>query len=330
MKKRIAGALLCLIMGATTLLGCGGGVRTEEVRIGDVNGDGKILVGYISKSKDDPLHISANAYAEETLDTMVADGMIDEWTGILDGQADPYQQIDLATNCIAKAYDYVIILPADEVMSDTTVRQMAYAGIKVIVANTRIECAGNREIVTGYIDSDEYEAGKMLANWIVRNCPEGGVYTHCLSDLGSNTQNMREEGIKDVMREYPEFESAGDFECEGQGEMAAEVTANMIRRHEEELVAMICDNDEMAVAAQEKCMDKDRSDIICIGADGTPAALQMVKDGQMKATVLQDVKSEVAAAIEMVKSHLNGETPERKVVIPYVLVTSENVDQYLQ
>ena len=58
----------------------------DSAKAGDVNGDGKIVVGYISKNIVDPFHAPINDYAKGQLDKMGQEGKIDEWTGILDGE----------------------------------------------------------------------------------------------------------------------------------------------------------------------------------------------------------------------------------------------------
>ena len=107
---------------------------------------------------------------------MVADGTIDGFTGVLDGETDANKQIDRATDCISKACDYVIILPAEAAASDTAVTQMADAGIKVIVVNSKTDSTD--AVALGYVGPDDYRAGEMLAEWVVQNCPEGGKYAH--------------------------------------------------------------------------------------------------------------------------------------------------------
>ena len=78
---------------------------------GDLNGDGKIVVGYISKNITDVFQATLNMTAQERLDQLVADGVIDEWTGILDGNTDPSKQRDVAEDCINYPCDYVILVP---------------------------------------------------------------------------------------------------------------------------------------------------------------------------------------------------------------------------
>ena len=97
-----------------------------------------------------------------------------------------------------------------------------------------------------------------------------------------------------------------------------------------ELVAIICDNDGMSAAAQKMCNDNGRNDVICIGVDGVEVPLQMVKDGAMKATILQDGVGQINGAIEIVEAIVKGEEFEPNPVIPFVLVTEENVDDYLE
>ena len=85
----------------------------------------------------------------------------------------------------------------------------------------------------------------------------------------------------------------------------------------------------MSSAAQAECNAKDRSDIVCIGVDGNQGPLQMVKDGTLGATVLQDAAGQVNAGIDAIVASIKGEKVEKNYIVPFVLVTSENVDEYL-
>jgi ribose transport system substrate-binding protein len=69
--------------------------------------------------------------------------------------------------------------------------------------------------------------------------------------------------------------------------------------------------------------------VMISGIDGTAEALQAVKDGQMAQTVLQDAPGQGAAAVDVIKTYMAGEKPDAEVLVPYVSVTAENVDEYL-
>ncbi len=300
-----------------------------EVAAGaDVNGDGKVIVGYISKNLTDPFHAPINEYAEKTLNQLKSDGVIDDWTGILDGETDPNKQIDRADECITKGCDAVIVLPAESEASDPAITKLADAGINVIVVNSKTTSTDERAIA--YCGSNDVEAGKMLGDWVVQNVPDGGKYIHCTGILGNSAQIDRGAGLAEVMAANPQFEMVGEPDTQWSGDKAANATTDAIAQYGDELVAVICDNDDMSSAAQRAANDAGRSDIICVGVDGNQNPLQMIKDGDLGATVLQDGVGQVAAGINVITALINGEDFDSAPVIPFVLVTKDNVDEYLQ
>lgn len=302
-------------------------------KTGDVNGDGKIIVGYISKNLTDPFHGPINSHAEETFDALVADGVIDEWTGILDGQTMPDVQINAAMDCITKGCDYVFIAPCEAEASDPAVTQMAEAGIKVLPFNSMT--SSTKDVAWVYSGSDDVYAGTLLGQWVLDNCPDGGKYVHCNGILGNSAQIQRTEGMHQVLDSHEEFEMVADEDTQWSGEKAATAAENALAQYGDELVAIICDNDDMSSAAQSAVNAMGRSDIICVGVDGNQTPLEMVKAGELGATVLQDGVGQLQGAIDVMIQAINGEIglDQEEIInvdVPFVLVTAENVDEYLK
>lgn len=296
--------------------------------VADVNGDGKIIVGYISKNLTDVFHIAINDLAKTTFDQWKADGKIADWTGVLDGQTDPNIQINLADDCIAKGCDFVIILPAEKDASDPAVTKMADAGINVLCVNS--DTTSTADVAVALTISDDFEAGTMLANWVVEQCPDGGKYLHCQGAQGNSAQIARGEGMHSVMDAHPEFELIGEaYNAEWSADSAVNQATDALTKYGDELVAVICDNDDMSSAVQRYMNQNGRSDVVCIGVDGNQGPIQMIKDGELGATVKQDGVGQLQAAIDIIDAIMNGEewTVEP---IPFVLVTADNVDDYLE
>lgn len=295
---------------------------------GDLNGDGKVIVGYISKNTVDVFHAGINSAAEERLNALVADGTIDEWTGILDGNTDGAKQCDLAQDCINYPCDYVIILPAESTASDPAVTSMADAGIGVVVVNSATDSTDEKALT--FSGSDDVYAGELMGNYVMENAPDGGVFIHCQGIIGNSAQIQRGEGIASTIEKDSKWTKAADIPCDWDASKAVNAVDDYLAQYGDDLKAVICDNDDMSSAAQAECNAKGREDIVCIGVDGNQGPLQMVKDGTLGATVLQDGAGQVLAGIDAIAAAVKGETVEKSYVVPFVVVTSENVDQYLK
>ena len=174
--------------------------------------------------------------------------MIDDWTGVLDGETDPNKQIDRADECITKGADYVIILPAESEASDPAVTKLVDQGVKVIVVNSKTVSTDEKAIA--YCGSNDVEAGRMLADWVIKNVPNGGKYIHCTGILGNSAQIERGQGIMEVMEKHPEFEMVGEPDTQWSGDKAANATTDAIAQYGDELVAVIADNDDMSSTAR--------------------------------------------------------------------------------
>ncbi|MDO5111533.1 MAG: substrate-binding domain-containing protein [Clostridia bacterium] len=320
-------ALLLTMAMVLSLVACAAPApAAPAARAGDVNGDGKFVVGYISKNTTDTFHGPINAHATATLDALVADGTIDEWTGILDGLTDPGKQCDLADDCITKGCDAVIILPAEAEGAAPAVQNLTDNGVAVVVVNSKT--TNTDELAATYCGSDDVYAGTLLAQHVVDNCPNGGKYIHIQGVLGNSAQIQRGEGMHSIMDALTNFEMVEEMTGNWLSDEAQRIATDALNKYGDELVAIICDNDDMSSGAQGVCNEAGRSDIVCIGVDGNNYPLSMVKAGTMLATVLQDGVGQIQAGIDAVVAISKGETVEKLYDVPFVLVTSANVDQY--
>lgn len=297
--------------------------KKESVN-GDVNGDGEIVIGYIAKNTTDPQPSTINSSAQEQLDKLKADGVIDYCTGIMDGLSDAAKQVDLAQDCIAQGCDYVIITPAESVASDPAVTNMVDAGVKVVVINARTDSTS--DVAMTFCGSDDVYAGELMADYINKKLPNGGKYLHCQGVIGNSAQIQRGEGILNKINDN--FENVAEVPCEWSGEKAVNATSDALAQYGDELVAIICDNDDMSSATQQTCNEAGRNDIVCIGVDGNAGAMGMIKDGTLGATVLQDSIGQITAGIDAIVKDIKGETVEKEYLVPFVLVDSKNIAEY--
>ena len=106
---------------------------------------------------------------------------------------------------------------------------------------------------------------------------------------------------------------------------------NWIQSYGSEINAVFAHNDEMgmgAVKALETAGLKDK--VIVVSIDAIQDALQAVKNGELDATVFQNVREQGAAAVSIAVKLANGEKADKETLIPFQLVVKENVDQFLK
>ena len=284
------------------------------------------IIGVIQKNTVDAFHLTINTAAIEALDALKADGTIDDYR-LYDGKTDPVTQCDLMETAILEGVDVLIILPAEAAGCDPILERAAEVGIPVVVANSKTN--NTDELGACYIGSDDVYAGELMANFVAEKLPEGGKYAHCMGIIGNSAQIQRTEGIHNVLDGMEQWEMVDEQGCEWQGDKAISFTQSCLQMYGDELKAIICDNDDLSSAVKAYLITEGREDIVCIGVDGNAGPMQMVADGELDATVFQDGAGQIRKAIEVAVDILEGKEIEKEYMIPFVLITLDNVNDYI-
>ncbi|WP_313620846.1 substrate-binding domain-containing protein, partial [Pantoea septica] len=78
-----------------------------------------------------------------------------------------------------------------------------------------------------------------------------------------------------------------------------------------------------------QALGKNPNHILIAGVDGTPDALQMLKNGKMVATVFQDARGQGEGAVQAAVKLAKGEKVQKIIDIPYQLITKDNMQQFV-
>jgi len=289
--------------------------------------ESEIVVAYLAKNTVDAFHATLNGAAKEALDALKEDGTIKDWQ-LYDGLTDPITQVNLIEDAINNGSNFVVFLPAEAEGSAPVVKRCADAGIPIVVVNSKTN--NTDEFANAYVGSDDVEAGEIMANYVIEKLPDGGKYAHMMGIVGNSAQIQRGEGIANIMGKNDKWESVGDFAADWSADKAVQFATDVLTQYGDELKAIICDNDDMSSAVQAYVNSVDRKDIVCIGVDGNAGPLAMVKEGTLGATVLQDGAAQVKTAIALIPDIITEKEVEKDIMVPFTLVTKDNVDEYLK
>ena len=294
---------------------------TEDTTTSDVK------VAYIAKNTVDAFHATLNNAAREKMNELVDAGTIADWQ-LYDGLTDPITQVNVLEDAINNGANFVILLPAESEGSAPILDRCAELDIPVVVVNSKTN--NTDELAEAFVGSDDVQAGEMMANFVKEQIPEGGMYAHMMGIVGNSAQIDRGQGIENVLGQDSNWESAGDYAADWAADKAIQFASDVLTEYGDNIKAILCDNDDMSSAVQAYCNSVNREDIICIGVDGNAGPLQMVKDGTLKATVLQNGAAQAVTGIELIPDIIAGNDVEQNIMVPFTVVTSDNVDEFLK
>ena len=334
MKKSLLWVVVLLLsiamVAAFSLYGCKAEEKAApaEKEVAE-EAESDFIVAYIAKNTVDIFHKTVNTAAKIALDNLVATGEIASWV-LLDGLTDPVTQCNLVEDAINMGADLVIVLPAESAGSSPVVARCVEEGIPCIVVNSRTD--NTSELATAYTGSDDVQAGEMMAEFVQEQLPDGGGYAHLQGVIGNSAQIQRGEGLHNVLDSDEKWTLLDGCEqtAEWQAEKAVKFAEDWLAKYGEELNAVICDNDDMSSAVQTAMNAAGREDIVCIGVDGNVGPMTMVRDGELLATIFQDGAGQVTKGIELGMQVLKGQEVPKETMIPFVLITIDNVGEYLK
>ncbi len=259
---------------------------------------------------------------------------------IVDGANDVNTQTEQVRTFISKGVD-ALIVNLVQTTSDALAKEIVGSGIPCVFINREIADFeyGDK---TCYVGADARDSGTYQGQ-IIYNMPNHGdlngdgkvSYIMIMGDPENTDAQYRTEfSIKYLtdngVTVEELFKQTGNWD-QAQGQ---ELVANALGSFGDKIEVVFCNNDGMALGAFESIKAAGRTvgqDIYLVGVDALPECCQMVKDGTMTGTVLNDDQGQATTCCETVLGLLAGKAPEKKVnYVPYVMVTTENVDNYLK
>lgn len=124
------------------------------------------------------------------------------------------------------------------------------------------------------------------------------------------------------------FQQTGNW-AQSEGE---QLVGNALASFGEQVEVVFCNNDAMALGAYQAITAAGRTvgtDIYLLGVDALTECCQMVLDGTMTGTVLNDHIAQSHGAVDAAIKFLNGETVDKYIWADYTKVTAENAQEIL-
>ncbi|WP_434573498.1 sugar ABC transporter substrate-binding protein [Pseudomonas sp. Z1-14] len=244
-----------------------------------------------------------------------------------DARSDVVKQLSQVESFISQKVDALIVNPVDTAATQRITKAAVAAGIPLVYVNRRPDDLKLPEgVVT--VASDDLEAGRMQMQYLADKMGGKGDIVILLGDLANNSTTNRTKGVKEVLAKYPGIK----IEQEQTGTWSRDKGMTLVNdwlTQGRDFQAVVSNNDEMAIGAAMalKGAGKEKGSVLIAGVDGTPDGLNAIKKGEMAVSVFQDAKGQADGSIDTAVKMAKGEKMQ-SVVVPYRLITPENVDQF--
>ncbi|MBR4078940.1 MAG: sugar ABC transporter substrate-binding protein [Christensenellaceae bacterium] len=236
-------------------------------------------------------------------------------------------QVRIVEDLVERGVAAIAICAHDDKAIVTAVKKANEAGIPIVIFNSLTDLPdGEVYAYTGY---EQEDGGANIADW-VNKVTNGNAVVGVLEGLPGFHTIARGGGFTERIKEYPGVTVAASQAADWSRETGMNVATNMFQANPE-ITVFYGMNDEMALGAAQAMKDIGREDILTVGIDGNPNAIEAVKAGQLTATLYVNPGKIGSSAVEMMVAALNGEpAPENKrVVVETVVVDATIVDEYL-
>lgn len=247
-----------------------------------------------------------------------------------DAQGDVVRQLNQVQGFLNQKVDAVIVLPVDTSATASMTRAAVAAKIPLVYVNRHPD---ERKLPTGVVTvaSNDIEAGQLQMRYLAEKLGGKGTLAIIMGDLAQNATHDRTEGVKQILKDYPNIKVVEQQSAEWQRSKGMDLTSNWLLAGSR-FDAIIANNDEMAIGAARALQQagKAKGEVAIVGIDGLPDGLAAIKRGMLVASVFQDPKAQAASAMQSAIKMIKGEPVTADVWVPFQLITPENLATFEQ
>ncbi|WP_229203202.1 sugar ABC transporter substrate-binding protein [Dyadobacter jejuensis] len=294
---------------ATIMWSCGGGESSDQM-----------VIGATMLSMQNEFVVNVADEMQRTADSLGVRLVV------VDAERSALKQVEQVERFIAQGVDAIIMNPCEVEASSPAVRLAQKAQIPILNVNS--ETASPPD---AFVGSDDVESGRIALHYIKERLSGKGQLLMMHGYMGQAAQIKRNDGAKEVLGHNPGLSLLAEQSGEWDRAKAMSLTENWIQSYGDKMQAIFAQNDEMGLGAV-KALEATgkKGQVIVVSIDAIPDALKAVKQGSLDATVFQNARKQGSQAVLKAVQLAKGDSVQKQTLIPFQLVTIDNVDSFLK
>jgi len=236
-------------------------------------------------------------------------------------------QLKNAQDLITSGVNAIVISPTDSASCPAVLELAKKAKVPVVICDIGTDSGE----YAAFVISDNYgganAAGKYLVGEMKKKGSLGGEVAVITISLARQNGRDRTEGFKAALNPTGS-KVVGLLECkEYTRAESMRYTQDLLTAHPK-LRGFFTEHDEANLGSLPAFDTAGKlGQIVHVGFDGSPEAVQAIKDGRLAAASMQQPVLMGRKALDAAVAVLAGKPVQKKVVVPTILVTKENVAQ---
>ena len=278
----------------------------------------KIIFGSTYMTMNNPYF---NVLNENLRDTIEANGDILITRDPAQSQERQNAQI---TDMLNEGIDFLFVNAVDKIGIESALLECQKRGVPVILIDTDVD---NRIGVISAIQSENYEAGVLLAQDLIRKKPEGANIL-IVENLIASSMIQRRQGFIDTISGNKKYEIVEEIDGVSEIETVNHAVIDYIENNDRAFDVIFGMNDPTAIGAVAAIREMSENKVLIYGVDGSPDAKELISQGLFTATVAQHPIYMGKEAAKAAYDYLNGKEIESDISINVDLINAGNLTRF--
>lgn len=308
---------LCAILLASLVMGSVFAQGSSETTKASENGQKKF--GFTCMDQSNPFFVLIEKTVREEVEKR-GDILVS-----VDPANDVTRQIQQIEDLVVQNIDGIFLNPAEAEGVIPGLDMLKAAGVPIVNFDTEV---ADMSYVATYAGSDNYNAGKVCGEDLIKKIPQGGN----IIVLDSPTMNSvvdRVKGFTDVIKGH-NFIIVAQQDAKGNLQKSMGITEDLLQAHSD-VVAIFGGNDPTALGALAAANAAGIKKCLIYGVDGSPdikGEIARGKDSLIEGSGAQSPISIAKTSVDLMYKIIAGETVDARYPVPTFLITIDNVAKY--
>lgn len=248
---------------------------------------------------------------------------------VYDSNNDPGTQLRNAQDAIARNVDGIFISPTDSSTCPGVLRAAKRANIPVVISDVGTDSGEYVSFIITDNKKGAYKTGQIFAQKLKEEGWSNGPVGLVTISLARQNGKERTAGFKEAMKEANIEVVALKEMKQYSGQETYKFVQDMLTAYPE-LHGIFVETDNPTLGAVRAVKTSGREDsVLVMGFDGIPAFVDMIKNGEIVGSGMQQPWLYGKKSFETMWAYLQGEEVPKRIEVPIKVITKDNLSELL-